>query len=80
MIMNKMGQTFWKRKGVGARKGRQTELATPKNYGGIRGWVMICDTYPDKEFHDFKEFEAYDKKVKSMAEARAKKKQTKDSK
>ena len=72
--MNKMGPTFWKRKGVGARKGRMTELSTPKNYKGVQGWVLMTDLYPNKEFHNFEEFEAYDSKAKSMAEARKAKK------
>lgn len=72
--MNRMGKLFWKRKGVGARKGRMTQLVNPQNYQGSKGWVMISDKYPDKEFHDYKEFQAHEAKLERLAEARAAKK------
>ena len=71
--MNRMGKLFWKRKGVGSRKGRMTQLVNPQNYQGAKGWVMIAEKYPDKEFHDFEEFQAYEQKLNRLAEARAKK-------
>ena len=59
-----MGNRFYKRKGVGSRKGRMAGIVNPQNYTVMNGWVLMCTDYPDKEFNSYKDYLQYVESLK----------------